>query len=137
MSFTYSLYPDVGTRFTQDAFDGQIGKTTKVHYRGRTVEGRVTEAKVAEDGSHADLTIDADMFGLVPSPFDGRHPLHLVSLLARQFADTDDWDGLSPEQQSDCRMLARRAVQGMAKAGFTEEEAAMLVRYYRETSDVG
>lgn len=60
-----------------------------------------------------------------------RHPLTLESLLARQLADTGDWDTLTQLQQSDLRMQARHAVQGMAKAGFTEEEAAMLVRYYQ------
>jgi hypothetical protein len=66
MSFTCSLYPDEGERFGPSAFDSQIGKTIKVNYGGKTVSGTVAVAEVAADGSHVELTVDADMDDLLP-----------------------------------------------------------------------
>jgi hypothetical protein len=58
---TFTMYPEEGARFAKTAFDKQIGKVIPVLAEIGVSQATLLEAKVADDGTHAELTVDGDL----------------------------------------------------------------------------
>jgi hypothetical protein len=59
MIFAFTMPARDGEQFAPDAFDSNIGNTIRLGGPIGAVSGVVTAARVAEDGSSVELTIDA------------------------------------------------------------------------------
>lgn len=61
MKVTFRMCADDGDRFAPGAFDGQIGKVIPILADGGASQALLIAAKVADDGTSAELTVDGDL----------------------------------------------------------------------------
>lgn len=61
MKVRFRMYPDEGGRFAPSAFDAQIGKVIPVLADVGVSQATLIAAKVADDGTYAEVTVDGDL----------------------------------------------------------------------------
>ena len=67
-TFTMALKSGPDMRYAPGAFDGTIGSTTRVRLPGdREVDGIIRLARVSDDGSEAEITVEVPD-GTLPPP---------------------------------------------------------------------